>query len=1124
MDYFLFIYLLFQFFQIIKTDCTNGCKIVNKKCTHKDNFLETCDADCMPDILTNKCIKCSGITASQFYFISSGSCTPLSSCTGSNINRIIYNTRQCSTWCYEEYNLYKVGEYCYTPADCAQSNRVINGDTCDCVALYSESKESGRTIKHCYSPGELCGPEHTKYDKDTKKCEKGSCSSLKLKKVIQRAGQSDITRCSSKCEDDEIEDNGYCLDKCPENKYIYLNPSTNKKSCVDKCDDGWFIKDGECVSTCTNYRYENNSCINNCNPPYYITKINNNEKYCTLKCSYSSYIYIDTDNRNCVETCSTIKKYIKKNNICINDNTECYLKNTDKTITTEKECFSSCEESGFAYYISNDVHTCYSKCQDTTNNHLHNEGEYVCLSSCSGKYYQSGEICYCYLYAIENNKKVCYSDDTDCLAKYNYRKGNECIEKCKPYFEVDDGISGSYLKKCFNSVAECKSNYYYYYNNDMLKCWSTCPSNMFSTTVDSEGKPIEDLSGSTCITKCSQDFPKHTYGTNVCKKECDNGEFYTLEEPNTCISKCNDTYPYIGEKNECLKVCENKMYYFRMVSGKDKCVLNCKDYDKFYIEDDPQCYDSCKDKNLYYYNSNHKCLKSCLYDASEQYYYPKTTYAQPCKSTNENKFYYENKTIVDSCGSNYISQDNNYLCVEHCDSKFFYQKKCVESCPKEAPYIKKINNEINECVNKCDSDQFVILYKNECINPCPEGYSTNTTYKICYPNCKHGEKFNIDSGECVTSCPSDIDYYEKTNIFGSTYIYVCRKSCMGTNKYIKDEHDKECVSYCPENNNFIKKDSNQCVSKCASGDYFQNKDRYRKSDNSAYYNVSQCLGSCPTEQGYFYVKDNGVVKKKCYDKCPDEFGFIVNKTQDKFICISACPSSYPFYLKNKKDTNKNFYICLDYNPCSGINNFYFNGECLDGAGCKNYKFNFAENKACVAECSSTNNFKTYNTTYTITICNDHCESQYFIDSENNCVNDCPEKENFINYSNGNKYCKAQCDNNKDYYLYKNINAVSGRNAYKIYNCTEFCQNNENGYHLKVVNSKECIQTCPSTLFLSKNERICYYNCTSSPNFNFTLTATRECTSSCNTDLKFYYEKEKICLAKCNNNDFAYAIA
>jgi len=1128
MDYFLFIYLFFHFFKIIKTDCSDGCKIVNKQCTHIDNYLETCDIDCMPDLLEKKCFKCEGITASQFYYIrSETTCEKYDNCD--SFGRIFYNTRQCADLCYRDKNVYILGTYCYLPAECEQGNRKIVNGACSCVELFSESIENGKKLIHCYSPGEYCGPEHTKYGKDSKKCETGSCEANELKKVIQRTGQSDITRCSTTCDTGEFEDDGYCLDKCPENKYIYSNSTTNKKSCVDKCDDGWFIKDGECVNSCTDYRYENSSCINVCNKPYYITKIGEDEKYCSLKCSYSVYKYIDTDNKNCVKSCSTTNKYIKNDNICIpDDNTDCYLKYTDESIDTEKECFSSCKESGMPYYISTKDHICYSSCQDTPNNHLHNEGEYECLSYCSVSYYQSGGVCYCYLYAIEDDKKVCYSDEAACKKdnKYNYRKGNECIKECKPYYEVGDGVDGnSYLKRCFDSTNECYSKHYYYYNTYMLKCWSTCPSDMFSTPVDSEGKPLPDLSGSTCISECGKDYPKHTYGTNVCKKECDNGEFYTLEEPNTCISKCNDTYPYIGEKNECLKVCENKKYNFTMVSGKYKCVSDCKKYGKFYIEDDPNCYDSCKDKNLYYYNSNHKCVSSCLYE-TDQFYYPKPArnpYPQPCKSSNENKFYYENKTIVDNCGSNYISQTNNLLCVEHCDSKFFYQKKCVASCPAEAPYINKTNDEINECISKCGTNQYVILFKNECINSCPAGYSINTTYKICYPNCKFGEKFNIDSGQCVTTCPNGNNYYEKTNIFGTPEIYVCRKSCIGTKKFIKDENDKECVINCPENNNFIKKDSNQCVSKCQSNEYFKNINSYPKSGSTSdYYYVSECLGSCPTDQGYFYVKDNGVVKKKCYDKCPSGFEFIVNKTQDKFICISACPSTYSFYLKNKKDTNKNFYTCLDYNPCSGINDFYYNGECITGARCKTNKFNFVENKACVSECSSANKFKTYDNTATITICKDYCKSEYFIDSENNCVIDCPEKENFINYKDGNKYCKAQCDNNTDYYISKSISAASGRNAYNIYNCTEFCKNNENDKYLKIEGSKECISSCPNTLYLSENERICYYNCTSSPNFKFTLTTTKKCNSSCDTNLKYYYENEKVCLSKCNNNDFAYA--
>ena len=1106
-DYLLFTYLFFHLFQIINTACdSSNCKIVNKICTDVNPYVKTCDSFCLPDLVNNICYDCSGISSTGYYDInSSGECVPSSSNC-----KIIFNTKQCVSSCSQS-SYFELGGYCYTEQQCTQANGIVIGNTCKCQNFYSVTG----SLYHCYGVNEICGAEHNQYDYDSKQC--GVCGGSKTK-VEKRNGQSDITRCSNKCIGTEVESGNICLDDCPVNQFKLKNDD-GTTSCISNCNSPNFILDGNiCNSTCDSgyYIYDNRSCLNNCPEPYYITETTNG-KFCSSECKDNS-IYKYIDNRDCKDNCiSTYYTKHNSKNICIqNPVNNCFLKYNDNN--SNRECFSSCQESGYPYYKQGYPNTCYEDCTNIGSNYVHNEGEYECLTNCLGSYYPSGGICYCYLYAIEDGKKVCYSNEAACKEKqYNYRKGNECIKECKPYYEVGDGIDGnSYLKRCFDSTNECYSKHYYYYNTYMLKCWSTCPSDKFSTPVDSEGKPQPDLSGSTCITECGKDYPKHTYGTNVCKKECDNGEFYTLEEPNTCISKCNNTYPYIGEKNECLKVCENKKYYFKMVSEKFKCVSDCKEYGKFYIEDDPQCYDKCpanNDKGMYYYNSDHKCLKSCLYDANEQYYYPKqNNNPQPCKRNSENKFYYENKTIVDSCGSNYISQNDNLLCVEHCDSKFFYQQKCVASCPSEAPYIKKFNNEINQCVSKCDSDQYVILYKNECIKPCPAGYSIDNTNKICYPNCKFGEKFNIDSGQCVTTCPADNKYYENTQSFGTNSIYVCRKSCMGTNKFVKDENDKECVSKCPENNNFIKYNSNVCVTKCESSQYFKDTET-----SGISYKIYQCLDSCPTDQGYFYVKDNNVVKKKCYKECPTGFNFIVDNTQDKFTCISACPSTHPFY--SGSISSKKYYICSKNNPCSGDNSYYFDGACRDKTRCNDKQLNFVENKICVSECSDANKYKTKDGT--ITICKDHCESNYFIDSENNCVDDCPEKENFINYENGNKYCRAQCNNNTDYYYVKRVDS-----KYNIYNCTEFCQNNENGYHLKIVGSKECIQECPSTLYLSKNERICYYNCTSSTNFEFTLpiSATKkECSSSCDATYNYYYEKEKVCLKKCANDDYAYSI-
>ena len=297
----------------------------------------------------------------------------------------------------------------------------------------------------------------------------------------------------------------------------------------------------------------------------------------------------------------------------------------------------------------------------------------------------------------------------------------------------------------------------------------------------------------------------------------------------------------------------------------------------------------------------------------------------------------------------------------------------------------------------------------------------------------------------------------KKQQFITQEITVCRKSCMGTKKFVKDIKDTECVSKCPENNNFITFKSNVCTSKCENNQYFIETGTYTGSTASST-KIYQCLDSCPTNLGYFYVKDNEIIKKKCYlTKCPDGFNFIVENTQDKFTCLSQCPSTHPYYLNTSKVATKNYIPCLNYNPCSGVDNYYFNGGCINEVDCKNNKLLFVENKACVPECSPANQYKTKSAS--ITLCKDHCESQYYIDSEKNCVSNCPSTENFVNYISGDKICKAQCDDNKYYYpLIPSASPI-------IYNCSEFCQNEDTGFYLKEVGLKECKNKCTSPLIL-----------------------------------------------------------
>ena len=522
---FLFICLFFYFFAIIKADdeCTSGCKIVDKKCTHINDYLETCEIYCMPDLTNGYCYSCNGILATQFYhFRTNHNGYDKDTSCGS---KIVFNTKQCIENCQiGTIKLYEIGGFCYTNDDCQTGNRECTYDganyKCDCKYLFNITQESGKDLKHCYNYGELCSPEHNIYDMDTRECKIGSCGT-KLKKVEHRDGQSDITRCSNSCANGEIISGEYCLDQCSVNQYKYTD-ADGKDHCTNSCNNIGqpYILDGnKCNSTCNLYKYDNNSCLGSCASIYFITNTNNDGTFCSSSCQQSTtYKYID--GRECKKNCTTLRyKKLVTHNICV-PNSGCYLKYNENN--EPKECFSSCYASGMPYYIESAPYICYNDCTNTANHKVHNEGEYKCLENCADNYYQIGQICYCYLYAIEKDgdliKKVCYKDEKECKDKgYNYRKGNECLKTCNPYFEVENEVSvgDNYLKICFNSANECKSNNYYYYNTYKLKCWNICPSNMWSIEINLEGKPQEDLSQSTCVDECGNIFPKHTYGIKI---------------------------------------------------------------------------------------------------------------------------------------------------------------------------------------------------------------------------------------------------------------------------------------------------------------------------------------------------------------------------------------------------------------------------------------------------------------------------------------------------------------------------------------------------------------------------------------------------------------------------------
>ena len=399
-----------------------------------------------------------------------------------------------------------------------------------------------------------------------------------------------------------------------------------------------------------------------------------------------------------------------------------------------------------------------TNCTESINklNKFHNVGSHECRSGCTGSFryykvggdecYEScdlipgigknyiikpGNICDCALYADDTDEKVCYNNEEECLNKgYKYKLGQKCIKDNCP-FKVEDDIkadgSEKYLQKCFESETHCSNNKFYYYNKDSKTCWASCPDNMYSNPLNSNGKPEEDNSGNTCTSQCTDPYFYKSEITKTCKKKCDPGE-YVDEVNKECLSSCNKNF--IGENNECLSGCTNPYYYkieYPDTTKKTKCVSRCANYGKYYSKDIYTCKDTCASGTNYpyFYNSDNRCLLECNdttinNKVEEKYnYVDSKLLLQPClNDTEKNKLYYYSGdyNVYNTC--DIFKTIDSHECSD-CNGKFVYKNYCVDKCPLEAPYYVnksytlshkkgKPSIYISKCVAKCTDEEALL--------------------------------------------------------------------------------------------------------------------------------------------------------------------------------------------------------------------------------------------------------------------------------------------------------------------------------------------------------------------------------------------------------------------------------
>ena len=670
---------------------------------------------------------------------------------------------------------------------------------------------------------------------------------------------------------------------------------------------------------------------------------------------------------------------------------------------------------------------------------------------------------------------------------------------CAPRFSA---ISGS-SETCYNSVDECHDNGYYYYNSFELKCWKdNCPGDHYMNERKSNNEPSEDLSRNTCVKQCGQNFPKYRGSIKTCLKNCDIDEGYTIDQPNLCqkIKDINkNTYKYVSEKdlNLYLKECHFEKFIYTNNDGKKICVSNCSEYGQWHAVGKQDCLTDCNSYSHYDQNSR-LCLNDCLDNKDINTIYSKSS-IKSCLNISQigaNEVYYtSNKVFFNKDNCLFIDYSNRTICLPQCngnvqdrgDGKYY----CNAPCDGKSYYESRNDITQKVCVESCN----LIIHNGnrQCISACPKNYVQYG--RECYNTvCENSQKF-LESSLACSNRPTN--YYYILKQIGNaasnkvtTYVWV--DHCTSPNQYIKDADDPECVSVCPDGNNYIKGSTQdiQCLKSCGNEYYIE--------DNSKYY----CKGtSCPS--GYYTFYENGVARKKCSQTGIDPyFNCRVSATED-YKRYSSCNG---YYLKNGE-----YKMCKTTNPCTGNDNYYFEGECLTGSQCIGKNKFYVENKICVDKCT-TNNFK-YKTTGNIYICQTGCNGKY-IDSGNYCVDVCPQGKNFIGKNN---YCKSQCNSTDGIHFYFHSN----EDTYLIYKCIDKCSNSPN-HKYEGYNTNECFESCSGNLpffYIDNTISRCYDNCLNAP-VKFTFANT--CIGSCNQTKQFYYEKEKICLNQCNSEDFAYS--
>lgn len=1112
--------------EVISENCPNNYKNLGDFCYSSDNSLITEDTP----------YACTG-----FYYIEK-----------KELGFIYYNCLESGIECSDnDFNIVETNQ-CFS---CPSNYKYYDiDDTTKLVNCYSNSCPSG---------------------KDHKKKEVNSRNIAIYRCTIQ----CDTSGENKEFEYKDSNGNYYCLDQCPnEAKYYYETPVPETEpeiiaySCRESCSEGHYAKGNICTDTCDESKIitvdltktnkfkctEEEACSDSF--PYLYTDTNdNNKKYCLKSCKDTKEIFFkensegfkvgiityisetvnnDDGGEEIVKECLEEKTNFYKDEISLKWVSDCqtsiggpyyneskFCKNSCEKYFTlnELKCVDECpnvEETDYKY-LDKITKTCYKECPSNLGRGFINENENYC-QSCkvpTSSTPEEGEGFY------KSNDKKCYSEcddddgfynygenycfSEDCTTKNLYRKedSNICYKSC---LDIEDG---SYKKEkdniCYIDFPDDENinNYYYYKTSSGTYKYidiSQDPNNAFEECSSFGLKYLKNFQ---CVKECdkndyiliqtgnqfgicfsdlqtSKDEGYVYYNkTKFVSTSCNFFKIQKLQEGSTteyeeteidgenCVTECpNDYYEYVEDK-VCKREYDNTFYILEE-SNKKKCITedNCDKF-KFFDGTQKKCVDKCKIENkfIYYDDSENKnCIESCLtnIDENKKFSFETLDDHLPCLSESDcpsDYHYFEDEKIFrKDCGEYFYDKNNKKICVKNCgDGEYIHPGNICsdKSCPPSAPFYyeetKAITNEEQEIIN---------IHIKKCVSNCDE----NHFYKVIDCNTNEG---CTQKKECIENCPLS--------------------------------YNSRCYENCPEG---LYKSGNVCIPKCEPNIFEEEKD----SDGNVINLV--CIPHCPKEETSQnkYITSYG----KCVDECPEGENYI---SIDEKSCLTNCGNNF-----FRKQQDKNLYNCVE--NCGSEVHYEGSKECKTDCGSDLYLYESNLNNTCYQVCSSTDKpFSTISNEdsskkicYTTCngddkfygndkVCKPDCNHLAFNktinDSNNECISSCDLKSEYKylqEKENGeNPHCQTQCDNGYERYIMPN------------YICAKQCKEPNNFVVRDNSQQIECLSKCPSSEQFAQydeDESKKEYYCTEN-----------ECDS--NSDYKFYYLEDKICLNHCKENDY-----